>query len=54
MVLSLDVDYFEEPLIEVLVTNYNVTNTPTLIINDEIKIEEVISANELKKIIESY
>lgn len=39
IVLSVDKDYLDEPLVELLISKYDITTAPTLIINDKIKLE---------------
>ena len=50
VVLSLDKDYKDEPLVELLTKKYNVTSAPTLIINEQ-KFEGLKYKKELKSII---
>ncbi len=50
VVLSLDKDYEDEPLIRLIKEYYNVTKAPTIIINNE-KFEGLLYSNELKGIL---
>ncbi len=52
IVLSIDKDYLDEPLIGVLKTKYGITETSTIIINGEVKKESFTSKAELQQIIE--
>ncbi|MBN2112188.1 hypothetical protein JW707_03760 [Candidatus Woesearchaeota archaeon] len=52
VVLSIDKDYEDEPLINLLLFQYNVTKTPTTIIAGEVKYEDIVYANEIKRLIE--
>lgn len=51
LVLTFDKDYPDEPLIELLVTKYNITQAPALVIGDE-AYEGYIDEQGLRKIIE--
>lgn len=39
IILSIDKNYFDEPLVELLISKYDIIDAPTLIINNKIKLE---------------
>lgn len=51
VILSLDKDYEDEPLIDMLNIKFNITKAPTIIINDEIKKEGIIYTSEINNTI---
>lgn len=51
VVFSFDFDYGDEPILNLFKKKYNITELPTIIIDDNIKIERVIYLGELKEII---
>ncbi len=53
IVLSIDKDYEDEPLVKMLKTRHDIVKDSTLIIDNDIKIEEFISKEDLKKVIDS-
>jgi len=52
-VISLDKDYKDEPLVQMLVEKYNVSSAPATIIDGQ-KYGSLLSINELKEIISSH
>ncbi len=50
-VFSISKEYTKEPLVATLVTRYNITTIPTLIINDQTKLEGYHSIEELMHIL---
>ncbi len=53
IVLSIDKDYEDEPLVRMLKQRYNLSKDSTLVINNDKKIEEFTSKEELKKLIDN-
>jgi len=51
IVFSFDTDYEDEPLLIFLKKKYNISKSPTIIIDNQIKIERIIYSAELKQIL---
>jgi hypothetical protein len=52
VVLSIEKNYENEPLVKLLLFQHNITKVPTTIISDEIKYEGLVYAREIKQVIE--
>jgi hypothetical protein len=50
-VFSFDIDYEDEPLLNLFKKKYNISKCPTLIIDDNLKVERVVYSWELKQIV---
>jgi len=53
VVFSFDIDYEDESLLNLLRKKFNISSSPTIIIDDKIKIERIIYAGELKQIVKN-
>lgn len=51
IVFSFDKDYEDEPLLKLFLLKYNITKAPTVIINDQIKIDRIVYLKELAQLI---
>ncbi len=51
IILSFDKDYVDEHLVKLLVERFNVTSAPTIIINDDLKLEGLHYQEEIKSIL---
>lgn len=54
IVVALDKDYEDEPLINLLKEKYNVTSAPTIIINNKVKFEKLTYTGEINATVWSY
>lgn len=52
IVLSIDREYDKEPLIDILLLRYNITEVPTIIIGEEIRYEGLTYSKEIEPVIE--
>lgn len=50
IVFAFDKNYEDEPLLNILISRFNITKTPTIIINNEIKIDRLIYLKEIEQI----
>lgn len=54
IVVALDKDYEDEPLIKLLVAKYNVTRAPTVVVNKEVKFDRLTYMGEINATVYSY
>lgn len=54
VVIALDIEYEDEPLVKLLIQKYNVTKAPTIVINEEVKFEKLTYTGQINATVWQY